>query len=344
MRTLKIHIPYKFKEGPWGGGNQFLKALRDYFIDAGQYAQNMEDADILVFNSFFFGSEYLLNKVYEFRKHNPRGIVLHRIDGPISLSRKNDGFMDKATFYFNAHFADAAIYQSDWCKLKYRAMGINPALQETTILNAPNPLLFFGKTTRARQTGKIKLIATSWSGNKNKGFAFYDYLDRTLDFSRFEMTFVGTSPIEFKNIKHIQPVPSKELGEILRTHDIFITASKNDACSNSLIEAMHCGLPAVALNDGGNPEIIKEAGALFSSEQELITAIEKVAGNLSAYEDRIALPSIQDIGESYYNFALKVYNNADRIHCGYRNLVYIRAFLFKYKLISKMNDIRRKFP
>ena len=47
-----------------------------------------------------------------------------------------------------------------------------------------------------------------------------------------------------------------ELSNELRENDIFIFASKKEACSNAFIEAANCGLPAVALNDGGNPEIL----------------------------------------------------------------------------------------
>ncbi|MBA7489471.1 hypothetical protein ES702_00005 [subsurface metagenome] len=39
---MKIHILYKFIEGPWGGGNQFLKALRDYFRKVGVYSDTPE--------------------------------------------------------------------------------------------------------------------------------------------------------------------------------------------------------------------------------------------------------------------------------------------------------------
>ena len=48
---FKIHILFKFIEGPYGGGNQFLKALRDYFNEIGIYSEKPEEADIILFNS-----------------------------------------------------------------------------------------------------------------------------------------------------------------------------------------------------------------------------------------------------------------------------------------------------
>ena len=48
---MKIHILYLFKDGPWGGGNQFLKALRNEFIKMNFYEEIPEKADVILFNS-----------------------------------------------------------------------------------------------------------------------------------------------------------------------------------------------------------------------------------------------------------------------------------------------------
>lgn len=105
-------------------------------------------------------------------------------------------------------------------------------------------------------------------------------------------------------------MPSGEVAGILREHDIYITASKNDPCSNSLIEALHCGLPAVARNDGGHPEIIGQAGALFDDEQGAIDAIGKVAQNYKYYQAQIDLPTLDEVGQKYYEFAQTIYEGS----------------------------------
>ena len=38
---MKIHILYPFKDGPWGGANQFLKAVKEYFIKRESYTEKI---------------------------------------------------------------------------------------------------------------------------------------------------------------------------------------------------------------------------------------------------------------------------------------------------------------
>ena len=75
---------------------------------------------------------------------------------------------------------------------------------------------------------KINLIATSWSPNIRKGFNIYQYLDQHLNFSRYFMTFAGNSPLTFKNIEHVKPTSSTKLANLLRQHDIYLTASQKE--------------------------------------------------------------------------------------------------------------------
>ncbi len=90
-----------------------------------------------------------------------------------------------------------------------------------------------------------------------------------------------------------------ELAAPLRESDIFVSPVEDDACSNALLEGLASGLPAVALNSGGNPEIISNAGELFRNEPELLAQIDKVAGNLAFYSNRISVKSIREVAGEY---------------------------------------------
>jgi sugar transferase (PEP-CTERM/EpsH1 system associated) len=59
---------------------------------------------------------------------------------------------------------------------------------------------------------------------------------------------------------------SSRVPELLNAMDVFVLPSLNEGMSNTLLEAMACGLPALATNVGGNPEIIENNvnGCLFT--------------------------------------------------------------------------------
>ena len=336
---MKIHILYKFVEGPWGGGNQFLKALRDYFRKAEVYSEGPEDADVILFNS-----HHNVEEVFRVKKRFPNKILIHRVDGPISYVRGKDKIIDEIIFQFNELFAAGTIFQSDWSREKNYEIGMSKSPYETIIINAPDPNIFNRGGKKAFDKNKIKLIATSWSDNIRKGFDIYKFLDEHLDFNKYEMTFVGNSSINFKNIKWIKPVPSRELAKILKEHDIFVIASRNDPCPNSLIEALHCGLPAVARNDGGHPEIIGEAGEFFEDEGGVREAIEKVVQDYGDYQAKINLPTFEEIGHRYYNFAQSIYE--DYLNGNYRpkqtsflDTIKFVINLLKWKTLNKVKGV-----
>lgn len=338
---MKIHILYNFNEGAWGGGNQFLKALRKYFVKEGCYVEFPNKSDVILFNS-----HHELKSVLRLKMERPQTIFIHRVDGPILYTRGRDRETDKIIFDFNQSIADGTVFQSKWSRNKSYELGMKKNEFETVIINAPDSEIFYPQKTKKYQGEKIKLIATSWAPNIRKGFDIYKFLDENLDSDRYEMTFVGRSPIKFKRIEYIPPQSSERLAEILRQYDIFITASRNDPCSNALIEALHCGLPAVARNDGGHPEIVGEAGELFGDKRDVLDAIEKVAQNYEYYRDRIKMLTMEAIGKRYYEFADRIYR--DCLSGKHRpkqvnktDPMKIKAKVIKWKIVSKIGMGKR---
>jgi len=59
---------------------------------------------------------------------------------------------------------------------------------------------------------------------------------------------------------------SDRVAEMLNAMDVFVLPSLGEGMSNTLLEAMACGLPVLATNVGGNPEIIENNvnGCLFA--------------------------------------------------------------------------------
>ena len=303
IKTIKIFISFMLKDRPTGGGNQFLRGLKDCFIKKGCYTTDIRNADIVLFNSHQY-----IREVADFKRKKPDSIFVHRIDGPIRLYNRLDDRRDSVAYTAMDQVADGTVFQSEWSKKKNIDLGIPTTRFNATIINASDSAIFNRTGRKSWKAGsKIRFIATSWSANWNKGFDVYQWLDQNLDFSRYEMTFVGNTPISFKNIRHIEPLPSHELAMELKKSDIFITASKSDPCSNSLIEALHCGLPAIARNDGGHPGIVGNSGEVFDRIKDIPVLIEKIAQNYEEYQAGINLPSMEEVGKAYYDFMYSIY-------------------------------------
>ncbi len=296
---MNIYIALDIVEGAYGGSHKFLGTLRDYFRRHGRYAESPEDADAILFNSCQNHFQVARQKLL-----HPNKIFIQRVDGHPNLYNHAADPRGAIINAQNALLADGSIFQSDWSHRVNKEMGLQDKPFETVILNAPNHVLFHGEhgAPPPKADEKLKVIISSWSPNANKGFPIYQWLDEHLDFDRYEVTFVGNSPIRFNNIKMIPPQPPEGVARLLRAHNVFLFASRLETCSNALIEAMHCGLPALALNDGGNPEIVGQGGELFVSREEIPQLLEKIKAGYEGYKTGISLPSLDEVGNHYLDF------------------------------------------
>lgn len=306
---MKVHILFPIKAEPSGGGNQFLAALREQLRVRSLYSEQAHDADVILFNSYPFGHAWTLyQEVIRLKKAKPSLKVIHRVDGPIAVVRghASDLLADQSIALFNEALADATVYQSVWSAMLCKQLGLGRAHASQVIGNAPDAQFFHAHGRPARPQGKIRIIATSWSSNWRKGFDVYRWLDVNLDFSRFEFTFVGNSPVKFQHIRHVPPVASEQLARLLRDHELYLTASVDDPCSNALMEALACGLPAVARQSGGHPEMVGSRGVVFHGTGDVLSAIDAAAASLDALRDEGEVRSIEQVTDQYIDFAQRV--------------------------------------
>ena len=291
-----LSIFHEFEPPPTGGGHQFLRAFWKQAEAKGLKVENnliSHTTRACLFNSFNFSDQRLA------RLRRTSVLYVHRVDGPVDVYRgRNDG-VDRNIHIVNHTFADKTIFQSKYSMDKHLELGMdfrNPIV----ILNAADPDIFYsGDRMPFSRERKTRLIASSWSDNVNKGFPVYQWLDEHLDWDRFEMTFVGRSQIMFKNIHMIPAVNSHRMAELFRGHDIYLTASKNDPCSNSLIEALTCGLPSIHLQSGGHPEIVKQAGLGFEAAEQIPALLDNLVKDYEVFQSRISVASIREVSESY---------------------------------------------
>lgn len=291
-----IAIFHQFSPPPGGGGHQFLRALWGEFERRGLRVENnriSRTTRACLFNSFNFDPDRL-------RRLRQAGCrMVHRVDGPIGTYRGQDDSVDRLIWRTNQEFAAATVFQSRYSLQKHVELGLT-FTDPHVVMNACDPTIFHprGRIPFERNR-RIRLISTSWSDNPNKGATVYQWLEDHLDWDRFEYTFAGRSPISFERIQALPPMPSLPLAELLRQHDIFVIASQHDPCSNALIEALSCGLPALYLRSGGHPEIAGRAGLGFTDKEEIPALLDQLAEEYESRQAQIALPTLADVADRY---------------------------------------------
>lgn len=300
-RGPRIGLWHEFHKPPYGGGNQFMMALKGALERMNvSVVSNRASSSVDV---HFCNSAWFDVKKLEPLARRSKLRILHRVDGPIAIYRGSSWDEDNKIYALNNRFASATVYQSGWCCRKMLELNFKP-VRPLIIKNGVDNRIFHRNGRVAYSPDrKIRLISTAWSSNPKKGGPFYKALEDRLDWSRFEYTFVGQSLQTFTRIKHIPPQDSEHLAEILRQHDVYVMASQSEACSNALIEALACGLPAVYLENGGNGEVTGLGGLPFNDMEEALSAIDRVAANYEAFQESIWVESIESIARRYLEVA-----------------------------------------
>jgi len=285
---------HEFRPPPYGGSNQFLVAL------AGEFRRRGLRVSSSVIGSGTRGCllhSYLVDVPRVRRMLHPSCRVVHRVDGPIGAYRGFDDGADRRIVEINRALADATVFQSRYSLEAHRELGLE--LRDPVLIpNAADPRIFY-PAAAPPPAPRIRLIATSWSDNPNKGGPTLEWLDRHLDADRYELTFVGRLAVELRQVRVVPPVASEDLAGLLREHHVYLAPSLNDPCSNALVEALSCGLPAVYARSGGHPELVGEAGLGFDDAEEIPGLLDRLVSELEGRRARIAVPRLEDVADRY---------------------------------------------
>ena len=293
-----LSVFHEFAPAPAGGGNQTLRALLDELRRRGVRVELQTispGSKAVLFNSFNFDFERL--RLLAARRGDVR--MVHRVGAVTSLYRGFDDGTDARVAAINHELADATLAISHATIEMYRSIGVE-LVDPRVVYNACDNRIFHpdGRIVFSRDR-PTRLVGVSWSENPNKGAPLFRWLEQHLDSRRYELTFVGNTSVQFERVRHVRPLPSHALADLLRQQDVFVTATANDAYSNALVEALSCGLPAVYLASGGSHEAVKDAGFGFTEQDQVPELLDRLSNE---YEDRqaaISLPTVSEIADGY---------------------------------------------
>ncbi len=302
---MRVYMNFREVRGAHGGANAFLRALRGWLVRNGVSVttDRRDSADVALLNAL---SENLtLDTVQAIAE---RGIpIVHRKTGywgrgSAEMHRLVDGVVwgDRLQVEFDRWTAHT-IFQSRYSRDVFVASGFRG--DSSVIHNGADEQIFnrevragwlgLRRTTRSFWNGSspFRIVISTWSNNYNKGFDDYLEIDRLLDGrDDVEVSLVGRVPPEarFRRIRVFAPRSARRLAGLLKTAHAILQLSKNDTCSNALIEGLNCGLPAIYIDSGSHKEIAEPYGVEYRADWwsavdavkvQYRTLVERLASN-----------------------------------------------------------------
>ncbi|MFX0186793.1 MAG: glycosyltransferase [Candidatus Hodarchaeota archaeon] len=281
---MKIYFDYPLIKKPWGGGAHFLVNFANFLKEKGHkiVLKLKKDIDLIFISN---NTKQIDSKIINYKKKNPKTKVLHRINE--CDKRKNTNHVDNLVFKKN-ELADQTIFISKWLAEYYIKKGFNK--EYSVIYNGCNSKYFYPKIDK-RLGDQVKLVTHHWSSHWLKGFDIYTKLDEILpDLKNITFTYIGRYNQQYKpkNTKLIPPLYGIKLGEELRKHDLYLTASRWEPCGMHHIEGASCGLPVLYHIDGGGiNELCKNYGLNYHDIDTLLKSITQIIKSYPEYHKKI---------------------------------------------------------
>jgi glycosyltransferase involved in cell wall biosynthesis len=268
---VKLFVNRRPHNGPWGGGNNFTRSLfglsSQFGVEVVTDPSRGFDA-ILMLDPRYDEMGVSINEIADFKSKNPSCPVFYRVNE--CDARKGTSEIDDVILRMHP-FIDEYIFVSNWMKQYFVSKGIQ-AKKTSVIYNGVDKTHFFENQHKSA-SDKLRIVTHHWSNNPLKGFDIYDQLDSSLQDLNVEFTYVGRDRGSFKNTKVIPPLSGKELGDAIRDHDLYLSASRHDPGPNHVIEAVASGLPILAHADGGGAVEFAGEMNVYKTFDDLISLI-----------------------------------------------------------------------
>lgn len=251
---MRICMPIEFQAQ--GGGFYFLEAFACYLGQAGwEVSRDLESAyEVLFTNHWMTAYGEILRSI----RRNPSVRIVQRIDGA-AQNYGRDAEADRRQAKVN-QMADLTIFQSKYARYSTREK-FTVIKQDGPIIYNPVDLGTFKPDGERREFPRgTRVACVTWSKNPYKGLAdvyavIKDHPD--VDFvlcGRFE-----DAP-DSANVHKLGLLNRSELAVALRSCQMLLTFSRNEACPNHVLEALACGLPVLYEDSGAMREVVADCG------------------------------------------------------------------------------------
>jgi len=266
---MKIYINRSFVDGPWGGGNNFVKSFYDFMPRHGWNI--IENPYEVIPNKIFLQSpfpdqkdRFSINDAIKIKSSFPETELIIRVND--CDARKNTDNVDNL-WIETSKYIDKTIFVSKWMMDYFLRKGWH-CQNNFVVYNGVDHKNFCKK--EKINNGKTNIVTHHWSDNYLKGFDIYEKIDKFVEENKeYTFTYIGRNRGTFKHTKCIEPLFGKHLGEELSKYDVYVSASRFDPGPNHILESLACDIPTYVFKDGGG--CIEFAGNdhVYDSYEEL---------------------------------------------------------------------------
>ncbi len=287
---------HEYAPPPSGGGNQFVRALAGELERrrlALEWNRISGGTPACLFNSFNFDAA----RLRRFARSDVR--MVHRVDGPIGVYRGFDDGTDRRILELNSAFAHATIFQSEFSRTKHEELGLD--LRDPIVIpNAPDPAIFHPpwlalRWAREAARDRHELVVEPAQGSRTCWSGSIGGSARSESTSRSPARLMPRSRTSAL-CHHLRLSP---LADLLREHDVYLAASRDDPCSNALLEALACGLPGGLPAQRRPPRARRRAGIGFDEVDELPGVFTRLREELEGLRAAIRVPALSEVTDRY---------------------------------------------
>lgn len=255
---MRVCIPIPFR--PEGGGFYFLDSFRRHLSRCGWPVLESidDDYDVLFTNHWMVPRHDILRAV----RRNPRVCIVQRIDGAAADYGRKDN-SDRSQSAVN-RIADLTIFQSRYCRHSTREKFSVIGQDGPVIHNPVDVELFRPDGPRRDLLGAIRVACVTWSTNPLKGAAdIYEVAGANPDVN-FHLCGRYPDAPTLANVHTHGILGRADLAAVLRSCDVLLTFSRNEACPNHVLEGLASGLAVLYHDSGASGELVRDCGAAVS--------------------------------------------------------------------------------
>jgi len=289
---MRIYLNREPVEGPWGGGNHLVRALASELAARGHdVTYSLAGPDVAALVCFDPRPNARGEDALTFasaRRARPDLRLVCRVGDTGSHGKPEIARLWSALL----PLADCVVFPSRWAQERIAALTEEAAADAwlrveprcSVVPNAPCSVFYEQRRPAGPPREPLRVVTHHWSDNPRKGYELYAALD-ALDIC--ELTFIGRAPPGFELRNARGPLPADALARELPEHDVYLTASLEEAGANHVLEALACGLPVVHSDGGGSiPEYCAGAGPVYEgwSLESLRAALDRVVRQYAGFQ------------------------------------------------------------